>query len=70
VVVLAPQPGAVAAREAGRSKNAYREYSVADLDGALRRETPRTGLWLDTTRQTPAQTAAEILSRAWTEAAV
>lgn len=70
VVVLAPQPDAVAAREAGRAKTAYRDYSVADLDGALRRETPRIGLWLDTTDQTPAQTAAEVLSRAWTEAAV
>jgi predicted kinase len=70
VVVLAPQPDAVGAREAGRAKNAYGDYSVADLDGALRRETPPIGLWLDTTDQTPAQTAAEILSRAWTEAAV
>jgi adenylylsulfate kinase-like enzyme len=70
VVVLAPQPDAVLAREDGRAKNAYREYAVADLDGALRRETPRIGLWLDSTHQTPAQTAAEILSRAWTSARV
>jgi cytidylate kinase len=70
VVVLAPQPDAVASREAGRAKNAYREYSVADLDGGLRRDTPRIGLWLDSTRQTPDETAAEILRRAWTDAAV
>jgi predicted kinase len=68
VVVLAPQPDAVTDREAGRAKNAYREYSVADLDSGLRRDTPRIGLWLDSTRQTAEETAAEILRRAWTEA--
>jgi chloramphenicol 3-O-phosphotransferase len=70
VVVLAPQPDAVATREAGRAKNAYRGYTVTDLDTALRQDTPRLGLWLDTSRQTPEQTAAEIVRRAWTEAAV
>ena len=70
LVVLAPEPAAVAAREAGRAKNAYREYSVADLDAGLRRDTPRIGLWLDSTFQTPEETAAEILRRAWDEARV
>ena len=56
VVVLAPQPDAVTAREAGRAKTAYRDYTVADLDTALRRDTARIGLWLDTSRQTPEQT--------------
>jgi adenylylsulfate kinase-like enzyme len=70
LVVLAPEPAAVAEREARRAKNAYGDYTVASLDAALRRDTPRIGLWLDTTDQTPRQTAAEILRRAWTEAAV
>ena len=70
VVVLAPQPSAVADREAGRSKNAYGEYKVAGLDEQLRRGTPRIGLWLDSTHQTPQQSAAEILARAWTEGSV
>ena len=69
VVVLAPAPSAVAEREAGREKTAYRGYTVAMLDAALRAETPRIGLWLDSTDQTPQQTAAEILRRA-AEAAV
>ena len=30
-------------------------------------DTPRIGLWLDTSEQTPAQTVDEILGRAWTE---
>jgi predicted kinase len=70
VVVLAPEPAAVAAREAGRAKTAYGDYTVASLDAALRRDTPRIGLWLNTTDQTPGQTAAEILRRAPAEAAV
>jgi predicted kinase len=70
VVVLAPEPAAVAAREAGRTKTAYGDFTVADLDAALRRDTPRIGLWLDTTDQTPGQTAAEILRRGPAEAAV
>jgi len=36
----------------------------------LRHDTPRLGLWLDTSSQTPAETADEILSRAWDEARV
>jgi predicted kinase len=70
VVVLAPQPGAVAAREAARAKTAYGPFTVAQLDGGLRRETPRIGLWLDTSQQGPAETVAEILARAWTDARV
>jgi predicted kinase len=70
LVVLAPRPDAVAAREAGRAKNAYGEYSVADLDAGLRQDTPRIGLWLDSTDQTPEETAGEILQRAWDEARV
>jgi hypothetical protein len=69
VVVLAPQAEAVAAREAGRAKNAYREWAVRLLDRGLRNDTPRIGLWLDTSHQTAAETVDEIVNRAWTEAA-
>ena len=48
-----------------------REYSpsscVADLDAEFRADTPRIGLWLDTSEQSPAQTVDEILARAWTD---
>ena len=70
VVVLAPTPEAVADREAGRGKTAYDSWAVRELDTILRERTPRIGLWLDTSDQTPEQTVDEILRRAWTEAAV
>ncbi|MFI0372607.1 AAA family ATPase [Actinomadura sp. 1N219] len=70
VVVLAPQPDAVAAREATRSKNAYNRWTIDHLDHGLRTQTPRLGLWLDTSDQTPTETVNEILQRAWTEARI
>ena len=70
VVVLAPRPEAIAAREAARGKNAYSHWTIDLLDNGLRNETPRLGLWLDTSEQTPDDTINEILTRAWTEAIV
>lgn len=64
VVVLDPDPAVVAQREAARPKTGYGpgwrpEAFVADLRGT----TPRTGLWLDTSDQDPATTAAEVHAR-------
>ena len=70
VIVLAPQVSAIADREKGREKTAYGTWAIRQLDDVLRNETPRLGLWLDTSSQTPAETADEILSRAWAEARV
>ncbi len=76
VVVLAPSVAAVSARDAGRrlarGKVAYREGGpdVAELDRALREDTPRTGLWIDTSEQTVEQTVAEVLARMSTDAVV
>ncbi|MEV5597767.1 AAA family ATPase [Streptomyces sp. NPDC052496] len=71
VVVLAPDPAAVERREAARPKTAYGpDWSVRDLDSALREHTPPIGLWLDTTHQTVGRTVDEILARAWTEGAI
>lgn len=70
VVVLAPQPITIATREAARGKVGYDTWTVERLDGVLRHQTPRLGLWLDTSRQTPAETMNEILSRAWAEARI
>lgn len=76
VVVLAPRADVVRCRDevrqAERGKVAYKPggETVADLDDYLRRETPRVGLWLDTSELTVDQTVGEILQRAAREAAV
>ncbi|WP_336212066.1 AAA family ATPase [Nonomuraea sp. LPB2021202275-12-8] len=64
VVVLAPDAATVERREKERAKTGYGTWTVAELDEALRRDTPRVGLWLDTSAQTPAETVDEILARA------
>ncbi|MGV9413668.1 AAA family ATPase [Nocardia sp. NPDC003693] len=70
VVVLAPRPEAIERREAGRGKDAYGRWTIDLLDAGLRNETPRIGLWLDTSDQTPEETVDDILARAWTEAVI
>ncbi|MET7735080.1 AAA family ATPase [Streptomyces sp. NPDC005402] len=63
VVVLAPDAGTVAAREAGRTKTGYGPaWTVSALDEALRESTPPIGLWLDTSALTPARTVEAILA--------
>lgn len=74
VVVLAPRVDVLAARNAARraatGKDAYREWTPAQLDSALRDNTPPLGLWLDTSDQTAEETVDEIIRRAPTEAGV
>jgi hypothetical protein len=68
LVVLRPSVPTVRRREQERraaiGKIAYRpgEFSAADLDSFLA-QTPRIGLWLDTSALTPAQTVQHILGR-------
>jgi adenylate kinase family enzyme len=68
LVVLRPSIAIVWQRERERheatGKTAYRpgEFTVEELDEHLA-ATPRIGLWLDTSDQTPQQTLAEILRR-------
>jgi hypothetical protein len=75
-VVLAPRPAVVAEREAARhlarGKIAYKpgDEGPAELDAHLRQETPRIGLWLDTSKQSLSQTVEELLARVWTQAKV
>jgi len=76
VVVLAPRADVVCrrdeARQAARGKVAYKAggEGVAELDAHLRQETPRIGLWLDTSEQTVNETVEEIVTRAAAEATV
>ncbi|MDP5315801.1 AAA family ATPase [Streptomyces poriferorum] len=62
VVVLAPSTTTVHSREAERPKTGYGAgWTVEALGRALREETPRIGLWLDTSEQTPDRTVSSIL---------
>lgn len=71
VVVLAPRPEVIARREQQRAKKGYTGgVTPAMLDEALRQATPRIGLWLDSSDQTPEETVDEILRRAWQEGRV
>lgn len=63
LVVLCPSPAAVAEREAGRNKTGYVGWTPEDLDVGLRANTPRLGLWLDTTRLSVAETVDTLLAR-------
>jgi chloramphenicol 3-O-phosphotransferase len=63
LVVLAPRPEAVAAREAQRGKTGYGGWTVEALDRVFREETPRIGLWLDTSDESAAETVERILAR-------
>jgi chloramphenicol 3-O-phosphotransferase len=68
LVVLRPTVAVVQerdeARRAAEGKIAYRqgEVSIRELDQLLE-ATPKVGLWLDTSAQTPSETMREILER-------
>lgn len=68
VIVLAPQADTIAAREDARGKTAYGTWAINQLDDVLKHQTPRIGLWLDTSQQSPTETVDEILARGWAEA--
>lgn len=69
VIVLTPRPEAVAQREAARPKKGYGLWTIADLDRGLREETPKIGLWLDSSDLSAEETVEQIWQKAWTEAA-
>ena len=62
VVVLCPAAEVVAAREAERGKTGYHGIEVGDLDRALREQTPRIGLWVDSSSLSVDQTVDRILA--------
>lgn len=62
VVVLCPSVETVAERERTRGKKGYGGYDVAPLYESFMRETPRLGLWLDTTCMTPEETVNRIIN--------
>ncbi len=65
LVALCPDTGVVAARDTARAKTGYSEaFTAAGFDQVLRDETPRLGLWLDTSTLSVAATVAAILAYA------
>jgi GNAT superfamily N-acetyltransferase/predicted kinase len=63
VVVLCPAPEIALKRDSNRHKQTYIGWTPEELDRALREETPRVGLWLDTSTLTIEQTVDTILGR-------
>jgi len=61
LVVLCPSVEAVEAREAGRGKKGYGIWTPDRLNRVLREETPKLGLWLDSSAWTAEETAERIV---------
>jgi predicted kinase len=71
VIVLAPRPEIVAAREWGRTKTGYDTgWGIEEFDAGFRSNTPPLGAWIDSSDHTPEQTVDEILTRGRQEGAV
>ena len=66
LVVLAPRADVVASRESARSKSAYQAGApeAPDWDSALRRETPKIGMWIDSSEQEAPETVQAIIDQA------
>lgn len=63
IVVLNPKADVLAKRDAARHKTGYSEgFPPEVLAGALERETPRLGLWLDTSQMTAEEVVERILA--------
>lgn len=63
MIVLLPSVEAIAAREAAREHKGYGAWTIEQLYDSFDSETPRVGLWLDTTDLTPEETVEEILAQ-------
>lgn len=68
LVVLCPSTHAVTLREAARPKKGYGVWTVEALNSVLLNETPRIGMWIDSSNITPEETVHEILARLDNEA--
>lgn len=65
LIVLCPDAAVAAARDAARPKTGYSEaFTAARFDRMLRDETPRSGLWLDTSTLSVAATVDAVLAYA------
>jgi predicted RNase H-like nuclease/chloramphenicol 3-O-phosphotransferase len=64
VVVLLPSHETVLERAAARPSGAYGDWSIEELHAVFATETPRLGLWLDTSNQTPDEVVDAIIASA------
>ncbi len=62
-IVLVPEAAVAAQRDLDRRKTGYGAWSTKQLDASLRGETPRLGLWLDTSAMTVHATVESILAQ-------
>jgi predicted kinase len=67
LIVLSPNEKTIMNREESRNKTGYGLWTVAELNRMLQVDTPKIGMWLDTSGLTPEETVEEILSRAGSE---
>lgn len=67
LVVLSPNEKTIMEREESRRKTGYGLWTVAELNKMLQVDTPKIGMWLDTSELTPEETVEEILMRAGSE---
>lgn len=63
IVVLNPTLQTIEQREYNRQKKGYTGFSVESLHDGFLRETPRIGLWLDTSEMTIERVVKEIENR-------
>lgn len=59
--VLCPDAQTIAQREASRGKTGYTGFEIAPLYEAFMQSTPRLGIWIDNSQQTPEETVDAIL---------
>ena len=62
VVVLMPRLDVARSRDTARAQTGYARFAPDELYRLFLEETPRLGVWLDTSEQTPEQTADAILA--------
>ncbi|MFE9274806.1 AAA family ATPase [Paenibacillus glucanolyticus] len=67
VVVLKPSQDVICTREQHRDKTGYGIWSIDELNRRLTEETPRIGLWLDTSHLSAEETVDVIWKRIWDE---
>ncbi|WP_028775943.1 AAA family ATPase [Shimazuella kribbensis] len=63
LVVLSPNEKTIKNREASREKTGYGLWTVAELKRMLLEDTPKIGMWLDTSALSPQETVEDIVTK-------